>query len=180
MSDLYATAKPERELDPLLLSFLLGRALELALKAILRNNGTSSTALKAIGHDLQVAHQEVCKAPQAPKGLRLTSTRKAHLAILSDVYKSKALEYLSVRAYRVPPLYLTRGLVHDAIAHALDQTRGPGTARRLAAEAVPGAFIPPEANYGNQSRRRVRRALARDFEKALSSECVKEEAPQCT
>lgn len=164
----YAASRSGSSLNLLLLTFLLGRAYELALKAVLRQDGASDGQLRRYGHNLRCLHNAVLEA-HTSKRLRLTSSREEVLRGLGIYYTGKYLEYPQVGTYRLPPPYTLRGLVREAIALALDHIRGPGTYRRFVASSKPGVVIAPAARYGNASRRRTYRAQIRQFERLMRS-----------
>jgi hypothetical protein len=144
---------------------VLGRTLELTLKAVLRQDGRSEHELKhVLGHDVQKLYDAVLQV-HGPSRLRLTLRRAAALRLLRATYTGKFLEYPQIGGYQLPPPYALRGLVREAICFALDHVRGPGTCRRLGEGLVPGVKIASGAHYGNASRRRTLRDLLRRLER---------------
>ena len=162
MADVYASARPPRgEGNPLLLTFVLAIALELALKAVLRKDAATEKTLRRLGHDVEAAYRLVGKR-HAPARLRRTRDRVRVLRLLGAYYKPKYLEYTPVGWYSAPKLYVLRGMVFEAIRFALDHVYGVGTyARRRHTRGVKiGAT---EAAYGNASRRELKRRELREW-----------------
>jgi hypothetical protein len=169
LADLHAASRSQIDLNVRLLTFLLGRSLELALKAVLRHDGASETRLRGYSHHVGRGYDAVLAA-HSPAGLRKTQSRGAVLRLLQACYPNKLLEYPQVGAYRLPPPCVLRGLAHEAILFALDHVRGRGTAARLVARKAPGVVISPSANYGNASRFATMRDQIRQAERILAQQ----------
>ncbi len=94
----------------LVLQFMLGRAMELALKAFLVRHGFSERRLRGIGHSLLNAF-----AAAEKNGFRMTGgndqARDEWLEILNDHYSSKLFEYPLDRGYRTLNLRTVRNMV---------------------------------------------------------------------
>lgn len=169
LADVYAAQRPGLKRNPLLLTFLLARALELALKAVLRKDGVIEDDLLDLGHNVQRAHQSVWRAHR-PTRLKLSPTREHALRLLGRFYTGKLLEYTVVGAYELPHLYTLRGMVHETIRFALDHVHGPGTYKSLAklrTKYARGVEIAPDAKYGNTSRKRALRHQQRQLRELI-------------
>lgn len=92
------------------LQFLLGRAIELALKAYLISQGTTEKELRTIGHNLERAFDAA-----AAKGFRMAGgndqARSEWLGLLNDNYSTKLFEYPLVRGYVLLNLRTIRNMV---------------------------------------------------------------------
>lgn len=99
--------------------FLLGRALELALKAILRAEGMSARALaqRRYGHNLYALVQE-CRARSVEVVDPEIPDSAWGLQCLSEAYSSKELEYQGRGQFSGPAGPLLRRLIHFAIGLA--------------------------------------------------------------
>jgi hypothetical protein len=166
LADLHASNRLPIEQDLLLLTFVLGRALELALKAVLRHDNRSEQELRGYGHNVQRLYEAVLQE-HAPKRLKLTLRRQVVLRSLRVYYTGKFLEYPQIGTYQLPPPYVLRGLVREAIRFGIDHVRGPGTFRRHDANLPRGVRIAAGAHYRNASRRRTLRDQIRRFERFM-------------
>ena len=135
----FADAASECRLDPhgpprLVVYFLVGHSLELALKSVLIVDGTSERRLKKIGHDLVECLKEARSAlPEDIVGLG--AEEAACFELIAPFYKAKAFEYLKP-GFRELPL--------------------PGDAVELAAQLVDR--IQPWVNLSVRHRLGVRNA----------------------
>lgn len=103
-------------------NFLLGRALELALKAILRADGMPAKVLarRRYGHDLCALVQE-CRARSIDVVDPMVPDSAWGLQRLSEAYNTKELEYQEHGHFSAPSLRLLRRLVHFAIELASER-----------------------------------------------------------
>ena len=76
--------------------YLLGHAAELMLKALLYTEGLTAKDLKKIGHDLSKLIEEA-QSRGVPNNIIFT-----HIAELSEIYKSKNLEYRTNKSKTFP------------------------------------------------------------------------------
>ena len=82
--------------------FLIGHALELAYKSVLRNRGATEEELKKIGHDLIKSRNKACaRFPGELAELEEAGTNEV-VAMISPYYKAKAFEYHTSGFYRIP------------------------------------------------------------------------------
>jgi hypothetical protein len=92
------------------LQFLLGRSMELALKAFLINHGFTERKLRGIGHNLVDAFRAA-----ENEGFRMSGgneqTRDQWLEVLNENYSTKLFEYPLIRGYRVLNLRLVRNMI---------------------------------------------------------------------
>jgi hypothetical protein len=163
LADVYASARPRLDRNPLLLTFVLAIALELALKAVLRKDGATEKGLRRIGHDVEAAYRLV-RTAHTQMRLRRTADRARVLRLLRTYYREKYLEYTPVGTYKVPELYVLRGMVLEAIRFALDHVYAAGTYRkRLNMRGV--RISAPTSAYGNASRSEMRKQERLLFQK---------------
>ena len=87
---------------PIPVLFLVGQAVELALKAFLLSQGVSlSTLRKDYGHELHRALRKAKELGFKPL-LQLTEEEKNVLALLDELYSSKQLQYIVTGAKTFP------------------------------------------------------------------------------
>lgn len=114
-ADAYAAAYGTRT-DGYMITFLLGRALELSIKASLLANGVTATQLRSrrYGHNLE----SLLKASEE-RGLTIIDTKipdaRWGIQKLNEAYCSKELEYQERGTYSSPTPQLLRKLVHFAL-----------------------------------------------------------------
>jgi hypothetical protein len=142
-ADLYAQADGHREWMPTY--FLLGRGVELSLKALLLSAppGVSERDLRALGHDLMAAlarAEDVGLAPVEP----LDRQDRHALELLNSHYEVKLLEYPQQRMYAFPNPAVMRRPV-DKILNAVHlRVWGEERYRLDRARATPGLVVPGE------------------------------------
>jgi hypothetical protein len=81
--------------------FLLGRALELALKSFLLLHGWMEADLRKVGHDLEAALREALGAGVADM-VEISEEESEAIAALNIYYASKDLEYVKTGAKSYP------------------------------------------------------------------------------
>lgn len=167
-ADCYAMRAPG-ERNELVLTFLLTRALELALKSILRKNGKAEMEIR--GHQVQKLFGMVLQAHPNPR-LTLSRRRRAVLALLDAYAPGQFMVYSAQGLYRLPPTGVLRGIVHEVIRFAVNHVRGAGIHRRPlrgSERAARGMVVPTDGRYANVSRRRTFRAQIRQFEEIFEA-----------
>ncbi len=91
VADAYAVRRAGTDRNHIVLTFVIARALELALKAVLRQDGETEDRLRTyFSHDAGRAYRAVLDAHSPPK-LRLTARRAQALRLLGRYYRSEAL-----------------------------------------------------------------------------------------
>ena len=103
---------------PSSITFLMGRAIELALKAYLISRGTPRedlTKRAILGHDLQLCLQRATDLGLCEK-LDLSNTDLGVLKVLNAVYREKQLEYF-VGGFRTLPVF---GPLQDVAKKIMD------------------------------------------------------------
>lgn len=97
--------------------FLLGRAIELALKAYLRAHGVTKDDLRnRFGHRLKVL-LKAAKSRGLLKDVSLSDTEQAQIRMLDRHYSRKALEYVEVGTMRgLPEIHGTIILVQKLVS----------------------------------------------------------------
>lgn len=132
--------------DWFVLYFLIGRSLELALKAYAIRHGASEKELRALGHSLRktldfvVTRGFVTDPP-------LSTGEIAAVHLLSESYEHKFLEYPEVQGYVVPKSGPMRQVCDKVIAAAYTSIWG---AQRYALDRQRekiGVSVDPDAHY---------------------------------
>ena len=95
--------------------FLLGHALELALKSVIIAQGTSEKTLRGISHDLGTATVAAVKAALAGI-MELDASDSAQLESLGPFYQAKAFEYLEPGFMSLPSARELRQLTQRLVA----------------------------------------------------------------
>jgi hypothetical protein len=118
--------------DGYMVMFLLGRALELALKSALLANGVSARELrsKKFGHDIQAMVHAADKLGLMMIDPEVPDT-KWGMSALSAAYASKELEYQELGTASGPSPPLLRRIVHFAIHRAALYALEPDVRERL-------------------------------------------------
>lgn len=94
--------------------FLLSRGIELAMKAVLVQQGYDEGDLKKIGHDLDQIARATCIISE----LKLTKKDNEVIGYLNPNYYSKLLEYPKVGTKNLPGLPETRELAGKCLQFA--------------------------------------------------------------
>lgn len=95
--------------------FLLGRTLELVLKALLMQVGFNVSYIKKLGHDLQVLS---ALANIRYFELNLSITEIANINLLNEYYLSKEFEYPSVGSKSLPKLDVIEAILDKILVIA--------------------------------------------------------------
>ncbi len=90
--------------SPLVRYYLIGHALELFLKAYLFHRGMTASTLKKrdFGHNLKRLLDE-CVRCRLTDHFRVSLRLQSDIAVFTDIYASKKLEYFSLLDVFVPP-----------------------------------------------------------------------------
>jgi hypothetical protein len=134
---------------PPVVSFLLGRAIELALKAYLVRQGATERELMKLGHSLsRLLDRAATHGFGTASGLTGVQVRAVRL--LSRDYSDKYFEYPELRAYAGYSESIIRRATHEVIREVIVAMWGEAEYARMHGDeyaAVNGLTIAPDANY---------------------------------
>ena len=114
----------------LVMTYLYGHAIELALKSILLKNGMSIENVKGVGHDLEDCTTQASKCPE---GDYLDDKLQEVVRLLNPEYLGKHLEYHPGETFMLLP---SERLMQISVANLVRSLRRSYTPARLPQEKL--------------------------------------------